>query len=73
MEHAYWPLRIRETDRAGGGATANVLLGKVSPPGRPHFTPPKASALRLARTSRHLPRLDEELLEIAHHRRIALR
>src|ERR1039458_7401420 len=33
MEHAYWPLRVRETDRAGGRATANVLLGKVSPPG----------------------------------------
>jgi hypothetical protein len=35
MEHAYWPLRVRETDPAGGRATANVLLGKVSPPGRP--------------------------------------
>src|SRR5450756_2817221 len=73
MEHAYWPLRVRETDPAGGRATANVLLGKVSPPGRPHFTWPKAPALRLARTPRHLPHLDEELLEIAHHRRVALR
>jgi hypothetical protein len=32
-----------------------------------------APALRLARTPRHLLRLDEELLEIAHHRRVALR
>ena len=31
MEHAYWPLRVRETDPAGGRATANVLLGQVSP------------------------------------------
>jgi len=46
---------------------------QVSPPGRPHFTWLKAPALRLARTPRHLPHLDEELLEIARHRRVALR
>src|ERR1035438_8932799 len=44
MEHAYWPLRgVRETDRVGGRATANVLLGNASSPKRPHFTWPNSA------------------------------